>query len=363
MIRLNTDIIKERFINKHGDKYDYSLVKYVNFNTKVEIICKIHGSFFQRPNSHKNGAGCPKCVGVGITVEEKIKKLEKIHKEKYDYSYVRKLSNITNQTKIDIICPEHGKFNQRYVIHKNGCGCPKCGGSIPPTTEEYIKRLPDSFLKKYNYDKVIYESGAKNIIVTCKEHGDFLVTPRNHIKGNGCPKCVGRKLTNKDIIKEFNNIHKEKYDYSLVEYNRATTKVKIICPKHGIFEQTPSSHKNGSGCPKCKESRGETRIRLFLEYNNIEYKQELFIHSDKNKRTGSKFDFFLPDFNTFIEFDGIQHFKPISFFDGEEGFIKRKKKDIEKNEYCVRKKHNLIRIPYIFLNRIEDILNYKLGLK
>lgn len=111
---------------KHNNKYDYSLVNYKGNKIKVKIICPIHGEFEQRPNDHLNTNGCSACGGVKKhTKETFIKKAAKIHNYKYDYSLT--CYNNNNKSYIKIICPIHGIFDQKAIIHINGCGCPKCG--------------------------------------------------------------------------------------------------------------------------------------------------------------------------------------------------------------------------------------------
>ena len=192
----------EKFIfdakNIHGEKFDYSLVNYVNAHTKIKIICPTHGVFEQTPNNHLSGNGCPKCKGDKQRILKQSNKVEfvtkadKIHGENYDYSLVE---YIKSSIKVKIICPTHGEFEQ---------------------------------------------------------------IPYSHLSGKGCPKCKGDKsrILNQSNTEEFltkaNLIHGAKFDYSLVDYKNARIKVKIICPIHGVFEQTPNNHLSRRGCPKCK---------------------------------------------------------------------------------------------------------------
>jgi hypothetical protein len=105
---------------------------------------------------------------------------------------------------------------------------------------------------KYDYSIVDYKNNKTKIRIICFEHGEFWQTPSNHLNGNGCPICSGvNKLTTEKFIERSNIIHNFKYDYSVVEYKNNKTKIKIICPVHGIFEQRPDSHLNGQNCPKC----------------------------------------------------------------------------------------------------------------
>ena len=298
-------LTREEFIIKsiriHGDKYDYSLVDYINARTKVKIICPIHGVFEQNANSHLNGHNCYFCglkttsIKCSMELEKFIEKSNEIHGDKYDYNLV---DYINSKTKVKIICPIHGIFEQIPNCHLIGQGCTKCG------------------IEK---NKVI---NRKNI---------------------------------KDFIEESNEIHNSKYDYSLVEYKNNRTKVKIICTEHGIFEQTPSKHSYGQGCPFCKtKSKGEEIISNILNNEKIIFiNQKRF--DDCRNIYPLPFDFYLPELNTCIEFDGIQHFKPIKYWGGEKSLISNKKKDKIKTEYCKNNNIQLIRIKH------DEDINEKLS--
>lgn len=139
-VKLTTEEFVEKARKIHGDKYDYSKVKYVNANTPVEIICIKHGSFNQKPCAHLNGHGCQLCGGsLPLNTEEFIKRSVIVHGGKYDYS---KVEYVNNHTKVCIICPEHGEFWQRAEHHLNGIGCPYCN-------ESHLERDTDLLLEKY----------------------------------------------------------------------------------------------------------------------------------------------------------------------------------------------------------------------
>ena len=274
----------------HGDRYDYSLSEYIGNKIKVEIICSIHGVFKQTPDNHSHNHGCPKCVGLYMDNDLFIEKSIIIHKNKYNYSLI---NYINNSTPIKIICPEHGVFEQ---------------------------------------------------------------SPHAHLNGSGCPKCVGFNKTTEEFIKEAKLIHDNKYDYSLVEYKNATNKIKIICNKHGIFEQTPNKHLNGNGCKHCFESKGEMRIVKFLDDNNVEYVREKRF-KNCNNLLPLFFDFYLPQQNKLIEYDGEQHFKSVKYWGGDNEYIKRQNNDNIKNNFANANNIELIRIKYNEINNINQILN------
>ena len=237
---------------KHNNKYDYSLVEYKNNYTKIKIICPIHGIFEQEPSSHLCTVGCPKCSGKNKTNEELILELKNVHGNKYDYSLVNYKSM---NTKIKIICPEHGVFEQYLYSHRKGYGCPYCSKCKKSTTEEFIKKSKKIHGDKYDYSLVNYKSMTTKVKIICPKHGVFEQLPSNHIYyDSGCLKCVGRNKTNEELILELKNVQGNRYDYSLVNYVDFDTKVKIICPLHGVFEQHFYSHRRGYGCPNCSRN-------------------------------------------------------------------------------------------------------------
>ena len=283
-----TTLTREDFIAKarevHGsNKYDYSKVEYVNAKTKVCIICPEHGEFWQLPDHHLKGAECPKCHGRGKTTEEFITELRDVHGDKYDYS---KVEYVKNSVKVCVICPEHGEFFATPANLLKGRGCPKCaqlkrGATQRLSKNDFITKAREIHGDKYDYSKVKYVNSITNVCIICPEHGEFWQRPNVHLRGAGCPKCVGKNGTTEEFIAKAKEVHGNKYDYSKVVYEYATKKVCIICPEHGEFWQTPSDHLLGRGCPNChyllrdykfnllQEFETEFEFRAFLENNDI----------------------------------------------------------------------------------------------
>lgn len=236
--KLTTEDFVKKAREVHGDKYDYSKVDYKNNSTKVCIICKEdgHGEFYQKPKDHIRGNGCPWCSGRVKTTEEFIRKAKRVHGDKYDYSNVE-YNNTT--TKVCIICKVegHGEFHQAPKEHLKGQGCPRCGRSIKLTTEEFIQRAKDVHSNKYDYSRVDYKDISTKVRIICPDHGEFYQRAGYHLRGCGCPKCGKNiKLTTEEFIEEAKRIHGDKYDYSKVEYNRRHYKVCIICKVEGHGE-------------------------------------------------------------------------------------------------------------------------------
>lgn len=123
-------------------------------------------------------------------------------------------------------------------------------------TEEYfyLKALEKHGLK-YDYSKVEFVKATIPVVIHCTEHDiTFEVEPRGHLKGTGCYKCSSRYIDTEVFIRRASNVHKQYYTYPETNYKNNKIKVKIVCPVHGEFEQLPSEHLAGSGCRKCKNA-------------------------------------------------------------------------------------------------------------
>jgi very-short-patch-repair endonuclease len=357
----------------HRDKYDYSLVKYINSTTKIKIICREHGEFEQRLYDHLNGSGCFKCsienriIKRTKSIEEFINDANRIHGNKYIYD---KFNYVHGKIGGLITCPIHGDFKQTSNIHLNGHGCPKCalisGANFHRgTTKNFIEKANLIHNNKYDYSLVDYKNSKLNVKIICSKHGVFEQIANSHSSGQGCPKCgmentiKGISLSQNEFIERVSKKHNNEYDYSKTIYRGARIKVTIICPKHGEFKQRPFDHLNGCGCPKCSESIGERKIRNFLEINNFNYVREKSFKECRNLIRLS-FDFYLPEYNILIEYDGIQHFEPIDYFGGMKSFILQQKRDRIKTEFAKANDMKLIRIAYN--ENVEEKLNEMLEL-
>ena len=287
----NEDFIKEAK-SIHGDKYDYSKAGYINNTTKVTIICSIHGEFELEPTVHINtGRGCPKCSGRYMDTEYFKEKAKSIHGDKYDYS---KVTYRKNYEKVTIICPVHGEFQQIANCHLNGNGCPKCnytniGDSKRMTQEEYIQRVIEIHGNKFDYSKANYVSMHEKITIVCSTHGEFKQEASAHLFGKqGCPKCGGRYLDLKYFIEKATAIHDNRYDYSKVNYVSSQSKVTIICPVHGEFQQKPSGHLNGNGCPKCLgrgfDYKSLDEVKKIIQSVGIKNRDEYIAWWNTNKK-------------------------------------------------------------------------------
>lgn len=355
----------DRAIKVHGCKYIYDKVEYVNAKTKVCIICPEHGEFWQVPPSHLSGKGCPQCgnkvIGRKLSDnrEKFIQKAKKIHGDKYDYSQAE---YVNNYTPLKIICKIHGEFYQTAHTHLNGGGCPLCVGNVKSNTAEFIKKAREIHGDKYDYSKVDYVNAKTKVCIICPEHGEFWQTPNNHLRKQECPVCSKSKvgLNNRLTLEQFKEkateVHKGKYNYDNVEYVNYDTKIKVICPNHGEFWQSPDAHLHGAGCPMCTHgvSNTEKEINTFI---NDELKIDTIVRN-RTLLDGLECDIIVPSKQLIFEYNGL--------FWHTENQGKDKNYHLHKTELAESKGYHLIHIfedewlehKDLVLNKIKHILGH-----
>ena len=253
-----------------------------------------------------------------LTTQEFIEKAQKIHGDRYDYS---ESIYINSHTNISITCPNHGIFIQKPMTHLKGSGCKKCANLILKhkksfTVEQFQERANIMHNYKYDYSKVNYENAFSKIIIICPIHGEFQQLAHNHLQGKACSKCVGKnKHTTLEFINKCKSIYGNKYDYSKIKYENANTKIILNCVKHGNFKKLPREFLKGQGCPKCisRVSSPEKEVRNFIKKLNIE-----ILYSDRNILSGKELDIYIPSLQKAIEFNGLfWHYSDKYFVSGK----------------------------------------------
>ena len=326
--------------------------QYIDAKTKIMHHCLQHDIFWEiTPDGILTGRGCKKCKSEKIrnknnkTHEQYVKELKEINSnisviEKYVNSSVA----ILHQCLIDGY-----QWDAQPNNMLSGFGCPKCSKRFRRTHEDYVRELYDI---NSNIEVIEQFKGLQTpILHRCKLHKfDWLANPENILNGHGCYKCGNEKAgeknrkTHSQYIEELKLINP--YINVIDTYINANTPIlhKCLIDEHEWYAQ-PANILSGRGCPQCKETNGERRIRLWLEKNNILYEsQKIFI--DCRDVRPLPFDFYLHNYNIAIEYDGKQHFEPIDYFGGQEAFEKTAKHDNVKNEYCKNNGITLLRIPY-----------------
>lgn len=198
--RLTTDEFISKAKEVHSEKYDYSRTEYRTSSYAVEIICSVHGIFKQKPFGHLRGRGCKRCArNRNLTTKIFIEEADIIHNYRYDYS---KTIYVKHKQKVTIICLQHGSWEQDPTSHLMGCGCPACaiielGKAKRLTLNEFIRKSRIVHGEKYNYSQSIYQTGKIPLKIICPIHGEFIQTPQSHLRGRGCQKCGGCSMQHK----------------------------------------------------------------------------------------------------------------------------------------------------------------------
>lgn len=258
----------EKFIEKartvHGELFSYELIEACDGKTPVEIVCSIHGSFFQRKDVHLKGGGCKLCLyetmkGPRKTTDQYIEEARKIHGDKYDYSQAEYTHS---HGKLKVICTTHGIFEQSANAHLNSKGCPQCSWDLQRySNEDFLGEAVKFHGTKYDYSKVEYLNFNSKVIIGCPEHGEFEQSAGMHMQGRGCQKCsqiemgMSYRLDTDTWLGRVKETHGDLYDYSESVYVTSNDKIKIICAIHGPFMQRPACHVKGKGCIKCRNDK------------------------------------------------------------------------------------------------------------
>lgn len=297
--------------------------------------------------------------------EKFIIKSKKVHGGLYDYS---ETNYIDAQTEVCIICPKHGKFWQKPSKHLSGHGCLVCGeikkqqGNINNNLKakaSFIEKSNKIHNDLYDYTDVNYINALTKVKIKCKRCGhEFEQTPNKHLQGRGCPICAAKdrglkhRTSTEDYIKKVSKIHNNFYDYSKLQYETHNKEVCVICPIHGEFWILASKHLyDKQGCPKCTQSSLERTVDIFLTNKTIKYTSQKSFDWLYNKKF-LHLDFYLPEYNIAIECQGIQHFKPIDIFGGEEGFKNTQIRDKIKYDLC--KEHGIKILYFSNLNQYDN---------
>ena len=374
----------ERFIKestqKWEGKYDYSLINesnWVDMETPVPIICPIHGLFYQKPRIHIRHAvhGCPQCAqeSEALTTEEFIKRAKEVHGDRYDYS---ETVYVNSRTKIKIFCKTCQEyFWQLPYNHLNGQqhNSTKCNpNATPPLTfEVFVERSRAVHGDKYDYSlaEAQFDGSEVPVELICRNCGEhFWVIPyRHYLRGAGCTNCSRRINNTAEFIEEAKKVHGDLYTYEKTVYEKMQGIITVTCPRCGDFSIKAVDFLRGSGCNCCKMSTNEnfteealTQLKEFFNINFERFKRFEDLRGKGDKKL--EFDFYLPDLNTLIEYQGEQHYRPVQYMgcsleEAEQNFKDQLIRDQMKRDYCEEKGYYLMEIPFD-VKGVENIRNF-----
>lgn len=392
----------QNFIEKskkiHGDNFNYSKFEYSGCRHKSILICNTcKTEFLTTPSNNLTGSGCKRCSEIDRGFKVSTQKLKRKYPDwKFDFcNYINSdslieytcnnqhsgVSNYRNMIRFNVCleCRKFGNFRHKIdkisskgleIINFEGsskivCRCTECGHTMIEKFDSYLYEnfkcrycilLKESDLLSSGKIKLLKIGTCGKLHLQCDKGHIYVQERGNLLSGKGCNSCRKEKITYKkeDVFETLKSLHGGSYVYDEDSYTTVNQNINITCKKGHVFSQKVSNHLQGKGCPICRESFGERMISKYLETKKIEFvRQKKF--NDCKHITHLPFDFYLPDFNLCIEYDGIQHHKPIRVFGGIEGFEKTKIRDTKKNEYCRNNNIKLVRISYH--DDIEQKLN------
>lgn len=374
----------------YGDRYSYSKTDSFNRdeNGRVCFTCNVcHMDFWEKPSNFLNPDrrrkyNCPNCVELArqknkerkieekrVSEERKGNLLSNIvyDNETFIVALNNKFPNVYDTSKVNFVClddnvillykgsivevtPRHILRAKRAITH-----------SFVRNKECFVKRCREVHGDEFVYDdKTVYVNSHTKITIKCKKHGYFELWPANHLNGAKCPMCRNetkinpKKKSYAQFLKDANRLHDGKYIYDEETFVNYSTPMRIICPKHGEFWQTPNSHNSkqvAHGCPVCKESSLERESRIFLKENSIEFNwSKHFVWLGKQH-----LDFYLPKYNIAIECQGKQHFV-IGFGKDKDLLDTLIERDTRKNKLCLE---NGVRLLYLLPKsvNIKDVID------
>lgn len=341
--KLTIDYIKNKF-NSEG--YKLLSNEYLNNRQILEYICpnghhhKINWGRFQQ------GKRCPYCSGERVHYDD----IKNVFEER---GYTLLSQDYKSKEKLTYRCPNGHIHDTDYYNFKKGHGCPECAGQIVT-----YKEVRDAF-EKENYILLskTYLNNFQNLDFICPMGHKNSMTWASFKSGHRCSECsFNRKYSIEEIKEMFKS---EGLTLLTSNYINSDQKLEYICKKGNKHYITLKKFNWGQRCKCFKKFKGEERIEQYLIENRIDYLREFSFKNCKYKQV-LPFDFYLPDLNICIEYDGIQHFEAVEYFGGEKRFKENKIKDSIKTKYCLDNNIKLIRIPYWEFDNIENILKQQL---
>ena len=362
--KLNYEDIRQAFGN---EGYKLLSIEYKGSGKKLDYECPcghIHlGNKGMSWDNFKQGKRCPECQREKTSkIKRKDYRTIKNAFENEGYTLLTKEEDYKNaHTKLDYICPKGHYHSIIWNSFNGGNRCPECATEFTKNKLKMDYNEIKEGIEKEGYillsTEEEYENNTFKLRMVCPQGHYCEISWGNFQQGRRCRKCAifsnaksqrtDFKIIQKSFLEEGYILLSKESDYT----NR-DSKLYFICDNGHCNNITWGNFKEGCRCSKCNSPKGERKIIKILDKLKLKYIHNNSIWEDNNLRP----DFFLPDYNLVIEFDGIQHFEPVEHFGGETNFKITQQRDLEKNKYCENNNINILRIPYWEFENIENII-------
>lgn len=344
-------------------EYEVLSNEYFGNKVKLRMLHKTCGFKYEvKPNVFLSGSRCPYCAG-------KVRKNTEYFKNEVknlvgdEYTVIGEYTG--THRKIEFI---HNKCGNEFSMNPDnflqGQRCPKCQHrSYVKTTEEFQQEVYDMYGDEYSVIEKYINNKTKITMMHNTCGNIYKQAPGDVLSGYRCPYCYGNmRWTQEQFEQAVYNKYKSEYTV-LGEYLNNATKIQMrhnLCGYEWCVRPRDFIYKD-SGCPKCSQSKGEKRIEHYLKNCRIEYIWQHKFDDFRGKRNiPYSFDFYLPDYNLLIEYQGQQHEIAVDFFGGEEKLEIQKEIDKKKKEYAKNHNYDFLEIWYRDYDNIETILEKKL---
>lgn len=335
-----------------GDEYTF-LEPYKTNRTKLYVKHNKCGNTYQViPDSFLRGRRCPYCskkkqgISRRKTNAEFIKQVKELVGD--DYTFLEPYT--TSQAKILV---RHNKCGHTMKMKPNnflnGARCKYCAHNVKLNTKTFAKRVKDAYGNEYEVLGDYVDADTKVLVKHTICGHTYKVRPMNILRGQRCPYCFKTpKKTTAEFQQNLDSLYGKGVYTVLGQYKNAKTKISI---KHNlcgnIWRTKPNWMLTGkSGCPYCNTSKGERIITGLFKSSNIDYEYPKKFAGLKGSHDYLHYDFYLPDQNTLIEYQGKQHYAPVDYFGGLKQFKIQQEHDKLKREYARKHGYKLIEIPY-----------------
>ena len=371
----------EKLQRRYPDMYGTTLVDFKDRDKKVTLICPTHGEFSINArqlfgDSKHKAHGCWRCAGL-IPPDERTPTMtaddffQRMH-QLYDATELDFMTSEFHgiKKKVTAYCRKHGAVTHYAEHWLDGKGCEYCNGKFYPP--DFLQMARKAQGQEYTYRGVNkITSASSRVMVHCgnPNHKWHRMMVWLVLQGSKCRECAGRhqplEQRCSDFIRRSEKKHKDLFDYSRVpsQYVNNDTPVEIRCLQHNYwFSVTPDTHlRKYGGCPICNLSKGEFTILLWLRDHHIRFEKEPIWHHNNERclREYLKPDFWLPDHNLVIEYNGEQHYEEVAHFKKDKAgwtLADQQERDKTLRQLCHEKNIQLLEIPYTEFDKIGEIL-------